>query len=54
MKKSYMKPTLRVVEVQKRRLVCGSPGGYNKYPVPLHKVSGGGDTIYDEDIDDII
>ena len=52
MKKSYMKPTLRVVEVQKRRLVCGSPGGYKNYSVPLHK--GGGDTIFDEDIDDII
>ena len=51
MKKTYMKPTIQVVEIQKRRLMCGSP--YDKMGGrTFQKYSGGDDTI--TDIDDII
>ena len=50
MKKKYEKPAMQVVEIQKRRLMCGSNGSRT---VPFAR-SSSSDTLDDEDIDDII
>ena len=51
MKKEYMKPAMQVVEIQKQQIICVSPVGSRTVPFVRDNSS---DTLYDEDIDDII
>lgn len=44
-KKQYMKPAMRVVRIQKRHIICTSPGGYGSRSVGIQS-SG---TIDDEE-----
>ena len=46
MKKKYMKPTMRVVKIQQRHIICASPNGYDGQNVKMR----GGNIEKEEDV----
>ena len=49
MKREYMKPTMRVVEIQQHHILCASPGGYGGQTLGTYRT--GDDIITDGDED---
>ena len=53
MKRVYMKPAMRKVEIQPRHFLLGSPGDLNGMKISIQRDSGD-DVIKDIDEEDII
>ena len=46
MKRTYMKPTTKVIQIQHRQLLCGSP--YDNIQGPLETYDSDDDVIYEK------
>ena len=46
MKKTYLKPTTKVVQIQHRQMICASP--YNNQKSPLETYDSDDDVIYEK------
>ena len=49
MKREYMKPAMRVVEIQQHHILCGSPNGYGGQSLGTFRDTG--DIVGDGDED---
>ena len=47
MKKQYIRPTMRVVKIQQRHIICASPDGYNGQNIKMR--GGSQDTQIDNE-----